>query len=89
MAVSETPLERGEDLLSILKHTVGNDGFHDPGWRNYFLAGVGSKEEDACLILCGMGLMSGGAEINEGRDRYYYCTRMGCKVGIMGGGNQE
>lgn len=58
---------------SIVEHALGRPT--QPGdWRNYFCTRDGDEEIEALVLL---GLMSRGAELNDGRDRYYHVTPAG------------
>ena len=48
-----------------------------PGWRNYFCTEDGDPEWES---LVDRGLASSGKTINDGTDRYYCVTALGCEL---------
>jgi hypothetical protein len=61
----------------IIRHSLfGSSGAKKP-FRNYFCASVGGEYDAAITRLVGLGLMSRGRTINQGRDYYAYVTEAG------------
>ena len=71
----------GVRCAGVLKHTVGNDGTREPGYRNCFCAGINGPDWEACQILVGFGLMREGVLINADSAQYFYATLIGAEIG--------
>jgi len=69
-----------QNYKSYLTHMLGAES-HIPksrwGYRNYYCAGVGGKDEQDLMKLAEIGLVRRGFTINEGEDVYFFATEKG------------
>ncbi|MES2889783.1 MAG: hypothetical protein V4739_17455 [Pseudomonadota bacterium] len=70
--VTDPHWSRGSELLELMRHAVGKDGY-----RNNFAAEVGGRDYDSWNTLCGLGLATAGGYINVGTMRYFYVSEAG------------
>ena len=67
-------------LRSYLTHMLGAESHvHKSQWgyRNYYCAEVGGKDEQDLMKLAEIGLVRRGFTINEGEDVYFFATEKG------------
>lgn len=62
--------------IENLRHMLGMNT-KTPGYRNFFLAGIGSDDEKSFMALVELGYCKRGPEINENEDVYFYATPEG------------
>jgi len=76
----EEILAKFNKLRSYLMHMLGAESHIKEsqwGYRNYYCAGVGSKDEQDLMKLAEIGLVRRGFTINEGEDVYFFATEKG------------
>lgn len=84
----ETSSRLDAEDLDNLQHMLGvNQAYKKRDWgnRNSFCCEIGSPTEQRMVSLVYQGLVSRGAEINDGRDVYFYATEAGCRAAGLKG----
>lgn len=72
--------EKIQNYKSYLTHMLGAESHIKKsqwGYRNYYCAGVGGKDEQDLIKLANIGLVRRGLTINEGEDVYFFATEKG------------
>ena len=65
-----------------LRHMLGAGSHYRKsqwGFRNHFLAEVGTKHHDDMLEMVKLGLVEAGGFINRDQDQYFRATLLGCQ----------
>ncbi len=71
VGIVDADFARGAELLDMMRHALGADGF-----RNYYAASNDGDDHQGWELLCGLGLATKGANIPGGL-RYFHVTESG------------